>query len=435
MKVLSGITNTAFAFLALTSFSSAQTARREARLVEFDAPGATTVWPQACDPYCGTAAVANNDLGEIVGSYTDGNIVPHGFLRSPNGEITSFDAPGAGLGNGLDQGTVAYAINDLGEIAGQFQDSSYVFHGFVRYPNGSFATFDEPDAGTEVNQPLNPVNPYPGTLALDINLRGATAGYYVDKSNAAHGFVRSPANQFTSFDPTGSVNTYVCGATCLSLDGAVVGYYWDSKLYQGFNVIHGFVRQANGTITSFDAPEPTTPTPFFTIATSINPKGEITGYSADSNFVVHGFVRHADGSFTTFNDPEAGTGTPEPYAQGTSSLSINLVGTTTGQYRDASDNGHGFERFPDGQFANFDAPDAALGSRFATLPQTNNAEGEVAGLYTDANNLDHGFLWIPGIPDRYAVNPRAPGQSEGVSSAMENRALIGGLGAPGSQPQ
>ena len=84
--------------------------------------------------------------------------------------------------------------------------------------------------------------------------------------------------------------------------------------------------------------------------------------------------------------------------------SINLGGATTGQYIDASNNAHGFERFPDGQFANFDAPDAAPSSRmtfgfFGTRPSTNNAEGEVAGWYIDAGGLNHGFLWIPGSPD------------------------------------
>jgi len=113
VKVLSAITTTAFAFLALTRFSSAQPATQEA-------------------PFCGTVAYDNNDLGVTVGFYTDTNIVPHGFLRFPNGHITSFDAPGAGLGYGLNQGTAAFAINDLGEIAGQLQDPSYVFHGFVR---------------------------------------------------------------------------------------------------------------------------------------------------------------------------------------------------------------------------------------------------------------------------------------------------------------
>jgi hypothetical protein len=126
--------------------------------------------------------------------------------------------------------------------------------------------------------------------------------------------------------------------------------------------------------------------------------------------------------------------------------------------RDHNNNAHGFERFPDGQFVNFDAPDAGpgFGQNGGTRPSTNNAEGEVAGWYIDAGGLNHGFLWIPDTPDSYTVSLRTPGQSEAVSSVTApdpalaisrlpvpeqirelilKRALIGGLGAPGSQPQ
>ncbi len=34
--------------------------------------------------------------------------------------FTVFDAPGAGLGAGLDEGTVAYTLNDAGAVVGQF---------------------------------------------------------------------------------------------------------------------------------------------------------------------------------------------------------------------------------------------------------------------------------------------------------------------------
>jgi hypothetical protein len=350
-------------------------------LIEFDAPNAGTVNSPECAPYCGTFAYANNDLGVIVGSYSDTNIVPHGFLRAPNGQITSFDAPGAGLGYGLDQGTVASSINDLGAVTGQFQDPSYVFHGFVRFPNGSFTTFEEPDAGTEAGQ---------GTFPSDINLLGTIAGIYYDQSNAIHSFVRSPSNQFTSFAPTGSVNTQVCSSTCLNLNGTVTGFYADSS-----GVAHGFVREANGTITSFDAPAPATLTTIVTQPKSINPSGVIAGFFVDSAFGLHGFLRDPDGSFTTLDDPDGGAGA----FQGTIPLSINLEGATTGQFIDATNNVHGFERFPDGQFATFDAPGAASGPDggllAGTRPSTNNAEGEVAGWYVDAGGLNHGFLWIP----------------------------------------
>src|SRR5580658_6586778 len=58
-------------------------------LTEFDGPDAN---PAAG---LGTQAFANNDLGVSVGVYTDMNVVPHGFIRTADGKITSFDAPGA----------------------------------------------------------------------------------------------------------------------------------------------------------------------------------------------------------------------------------------------------------------------------------------------------------------------------------------------------
>jgi len=219
---------------------SVQLSAQEPVLTEFNAPGDTTVTSPACAPQCGTVPLANNDRGGIAGFYTDPNIVPHAFLRTPAGDFISFEAPGAGIGAGLDQGTVAYSINDVGAIAGQFEDSSNVFHGFVRQPGGLFSTFDVPGAGAGSLQ---------GTWALNINGMGTTAGFYVDGNNAQHAFIRSSAGQSTRFDPSGSVATMVCEETCLNAEGAVTGFYLDAN-----DTFHGFMRIADGTITEFNAP-------------------------------------------------------------------------------------------------------------------------------------------------------------------------------------
>lgn len=215
--------------------------RHEPKLIELDAPGAATVSSTFCGTSCGTFAFANNDFGVITGYYTDTNVVPHGFLRLPNGHLTAFDAPAASLGAGLNQGTVACAINTLGGIAGQIQDSSHLFDGFVRYPNGSFTTLDEPNAGAGPNE---------GTQAFDVNLFRTTTGSCVDASGVQHGFIRAPSNNFTSFASTGSVLTYICEETRLNPEGTVAGFHYDSSF-----IPHGFVRQRDGAITQFDAPE------------------------------------------------------------------------------------------------------------------------------------------------------------------------------------
>jgi hypothetical protein len=110
----------------------AEPACTSGHLTEFDVPQAATVPSPVCGSTCGTQPLGNNSLGAIVGSYTDPDVVPHGFLRTPRGEIISFDAPGAGLGAQLDQGTVAYTLNERGWIVGQFEDPNYAFHGFIR---------------------------------------------------------------------------------------------------------------------------------------------------------------------------------------------------------------------------------------------------------------------------------------------------------------
>src|SRR5208283_1202634 len=110
-----------FAALAITLPTSAQ-----GHITEFDAPGAAKVSSPACAPDCGTLAQVNNDLGVIVGYYTDEYVVPHGFLRNPDGSFTKFDAPGAGTG--AFEGTAFGEINLEGATAGVYYDGNDVAH-------------------------------------------------------------------------------------------------------------------------------------------------------------------------------------------------------------------------------------------------------------------------------------------------------------------
>ena len=58
---------------------------------------------------------------------------------------------------------------------------------------------------------------------------------------------------------------------------------------------------------------------------------------------------------------------------------------------------HGYLRQLDGTFVSFDEPNAAQlplsSTNLGTIPRSINATGEVAGLYTDANGVRHGFIW------------------------------------------
>jgi len=70
-----------------------------------------------------------NAAGAVTGYYYDSQLVSHGFVRDPNGDITDINAPGAGIGS--NQGTFASANNDAGAVTGWYVDSDGVYHGFV----------------------------------------------------------------------------------------------------------------------------------------------------------------------------------------------------------------------------------------------------------------------------------------------------------------
>jgi uncharacterized membrane protein len=146
-------------------------------ITTFDAPGAGTV------PNTGTSAQNINPAGTIAGGTFDNNSVQHGFVRARDGTIITYDGPGAGTGPF--QGTfpaIQDGINSAGAITGSIWDGSDVDHGFVRAPDGSITTFDTPGAGTGSGQ---------GTFPNGINEPGTITGYYIDNNDVIHGFLRT----------------------------------------------------------------------------------------------------------------------------------------------------------------------------------------------------------------------------------------------------
>ena len=103
------------------------------------------------------------------------------FRHLPFGGTITFNVAEAGTGSG--QGTVPQGIDLLGEITGNYIDSSGVNHGFVRSPFGPITTFDAPGAGTASGQ---------GTLPATPNVFGVITGQFIDANNVHHGFVRHP---------------------------------------------------------------------------------------------------------------------------------------------------------------------------------------------------------------------------------------------------
>ncbi len=288
-----------------------------------------------------TSLMDINPAGAVTGLYQDAEGLYHGFMRAPDGTITTFEDPYAGTGNY--QGTWPYSINPAGEITGFYFDTNSVSHGFLLAPD--LTTFTEIDAPGACSS--GPSCSYEGTFPESINPQGAVAGYYLDAGGVFHGFVRAPHGAITTFDAPGACSS---GPSCsndgtvpysINPAGEITGYYIDAN-----NVSHGFLRGIFGRITTFDAPGACSsgPSCYYvgTFPESINPAGEITGRYTDANNLAHGFLRDIFGRITTFDDPDA---SPYP-GTGTVPLSINPAGVITGDYYDESYVVHGFLRTP-----------------------------------------------------------------------------------------
>jgi hypothetical protein len=272
-----------------------------------------------------------NDLGMIVGDYWGTDRLVHGFLRTPDGAFTSFDPPGMGT-----YGTQARSINQLGVIAGDYWDENYVAHGFFRTPDGKITTFDAPSAGTGYIQ---------GTYINSINVWGVLSGGYVDSRGVGHQFLRTPRGTFTIYNDTPDAVPGGTYSTSINTEGAVAGHYFDTG-----NVSHGFLRTHNGKITEFDPPG----AEVGTYCNGINPFGAIVGFYGDQNSVWHGYLRAPGGKFVSFDPPGAGTGPGQGTGascagdptQAVACVAINSVGLIAGGYWDENNVSHGFVRLP-----------------------------------------------------------------------------------------
>jgi len=248
-----------------------------------------------------TGPVAINDHGAITGTYQDANHVTHGFVRDPWGRFSRIDPPGstntdptsinafgaiAGLyfnANGpeafvrspggtittFEPGGRAEGINLFGAITGSTEGPStpggpppaILIEGFVRSPQGTITLLQDPSAGSN------------GTYPTGIDAFGDIVGFFINPQDYEQVFFRSAAGVYTTVIPPNSFQTEITGLNEL---GAIVGFY--NEVPQGRGGDHNFVREPQGTITSFDVPGGGAPA-------SINNFGVITGSSGTGGFL------------------------------------------------------------------------------------------------------------------------------------------------------
>jgi YVTN family beta-propeller protein len=219
-----------------------------------------------------------------------------------------------------------------------------------------------------LNYAFQPFDP-PGstdTVAIGVNNREQIVGRFQDGAGVVHGYLRQADGSFVTIDPPGSALTV---AFDINDAGTVVGIYQASG-----GAFHGFSRSAAGSYTTEDFPGAVD-----SQFTGINSRGVRVGdYDLGNLSSSISFVE-ARGSFTSFEDPAAAS-------MQTAALSINAGNFIAGLFDDASGNEHGFIRSPNAQFQNFDFPVGDFTDAYKI-----NDLGQVVGQYA-TNFPNHGFI-------------------------------------------
>ena len=150
----------------------------------------------------GTTVSGINNAGDLTGDYETPSGVYHGFLQA-EGRVVRFDPPGS-------IGTFPSGINDTGTVAGSYLDAAGVAHGFIRSAAGVFTVINDPGAAASE----------PGTEVETLNDYGTIVGEYFDAHGNFHGFVdrgeASPPSTFPMrWTPRSSGSTTTaCSSAC-----------------------------------------------------------------------------------------------------------------------------------------------------------------------------------------------------------------------------
>lgn len=185
-----------FGVLVLSLFSAAQ-AQTNYRYATIDVPNGSQ-----------TIIRGINARGDTFGSYVDADGVGHDFLLH-NGVYTNIDYPG---GSGA-----ARAINARGDVVGGLGDANGA-HGFL-LRDGKITKIDYPGAS--------------GTIAFGINNTGDITGQYTTKFGLVFGFIlsdgtfhriRIPASDFTGAHGAEDNGRVIVGDVVLSADSSTYGF-------------------------------------------------------------------------------------------------------------------------------------------------------------------------------------------------------------------
>lgn len=345
--------------LLFAVLSIAVPAARSQTFTTFDPPGSAQ-----------TAPGNVNASGQVAGTYFDSSFGQHGFVRNPDGTITSFDIPGF---------IPTIIMTQQGVVVGTYFDAIGP-HIFERAPNGAITTLEFPSPGAFI-------------YAVVVNTAGEIGGGFVDPNGNVSGFLRAPSGKFTLFPvPQALVPSFFLpNITALMQNGTLVGSYIDASFTS-----HGYLLSADGNFTTFDAPNAV---PSFSGGpSSVNNSGTITGFFNDGskNGDLRVFLRDPKGVFSTFDIPQLGTIPVVAVINSSGAVAGNVENVVCGAVS-CTTTLASFERAGNGTVKQVNDPQAVVGTQAAqgTAIVGINPAGVMVGYYFDTNGVQHGFVAKP----------------------------------------
>lgn len=250
-------------------------------------PGPGPINPGNCNPAAGAFSDCYymevrgiNDLGDIVGAYSQDVLNPDGGLfrafykRAQDASITSYLAPGHA-------NSIFQKITDSRLIYGCFHDegldnsSQASMHGVI-----NLLTWDNKIQNLQSSPEGSSMNTGGGPAAIQYS------GVFYDSSSLRHRAFVFNAGHRTNFDVPGS---NVTQAWDMNVQGDVVGVWGNNAnpiIIDGYP-FHGFLRDRTGKIIDIEYPGSTDTHVF-----GINELGVIVGSYVDTSNNVHGFIAY-----------------------------------------------------------------------------------------------------------------------------------------------
>lgn len=202
-----------------------------------------------------TTPLGINNHGDIVGfCHDDLGELETGFLRSKNGTLIQFNAPSS-------TSTVAWGVNDFGEIVGQSSGTSGAFS-FIRSSDGHYQNISPPTIEALVQ-------------AVAINNSLKVVGHYSD-TNGRHAFLWDNG-QFTELRVPGAtgnsdvrqLNNNDQALMFATVDGVAAYYLYTDGSYLRINSPDGYTWQS---------------------VNALNDNGELAGFAFDDQNVFFDII-------------------------------------------------------------------------------------------------------------------------------------------------